>query len=836
MTKHRSAFTIRGTVRDPQDRAGVAGLTVRALDQHLAVDDRLGKAVTDAHGRFELRYAKRDFARVFLEAKPTLYLQLENAAGEVVHISTEPVGHEAAATRGIDLTLRRDVVAAAAIEPTRALYRTLLAINPNYFGAAPQSGLPKLAQLVPSTAYEQLGCIGLSPHDDTLEAVLTVKLPYGYGGELCGPGTREWVSFFIDYDDGRGFVLAGAPVDVRVHDLMATGGGELHYAVRRAFTPDHLLDCSMPQVVRLRAILSWEVPATQPSFVPVWGDVKDAWIQLRPFAPLMPFIPDLALTPTFALFGDLATIKATAEASLAALAVQASSGRVEPERAQLQPLLAKNPNYFGSLSRATTRPQLAEDLAKLPWALAYDPSLLEPVIPLPIAAKKYEELTCVGLYPEHDLLEATFVTKLPYGFSGDPCTTGSVEHVAFYIDFGAGFVHVGTDHVRVYDVAAPDGEPLCFAAKARVRDIAARLRDCGHENVVTVRAVLSWGHDPTPYGPTYVPAWGNVLDRRVQLRPATGPSATVGIELISEIHVHEIAQSGAARGYAYDPGDTVAPLTYDRPFGGIVAVHGNVNVPGATRYRFLVGGDPIRDPRFARNPLFWLPTLERTPDADGWFSIADYDTDVASYSLTPLLHWRTYGKDGLYRLRLELGDASGPMPGQAVEIDLRLDNTGIDMFSFGGALATLPMTGVAVLDAAGQPKKCGEYVGSDTIRVFGNFRDDHFEQWRVIVAGGNLPTSGVLVASGSFPSLVSGVGPTGIVGAGDGSAGQELVAFDLCSPSFPQSPLKVKCAYVVSLTVWDRAIVGSVSGYSFNTTAHSRQAHVTFTWDPAGQC
>ncbi len=91
------------------------------------------------------------------------------------------------------------------------------------------------------------------------------------------------------------------------------------------------------------------------------------------------------------------------------------------------------------------------------------------------------------------------------------------------------------------------------------------------------------------------------------------------------------------------------------------------------------------------------------------------------------------------------------------------------------------------------------------------------------------------MATGSFRTPVSGVyDDTGIIGAGNGAAGRQIASFDLCS--IPQSPLKVKCAYVVTLRVWDRAVVGYVSGYAFNTTVHGRTAHVTFNWDPAGQC
>jgi hypothetical protein len=839
MSKHHDAFIIRGTVRDPKDHGGVAGLTVKVLDEHLAAERRFPAAKTDEHGRFELRYSGKDFAAAMLEARPNLYLQLENAAGDVVHVTATPIVHEAVAVRGLELEVPRNAVAGAAVEHTRTFFKQLVGINPNYFGGAAATGLPQLSPLGASTQYEALGCIGLSPQDDTLEAIVVVKLPYGYGGGPCGPGTKEYVAFFIDYGDGLGWKAAGAPVEVRVHDLMATGRGEIHYAVRRAFTPQYVLPCDKPQVVRLRAILSWESIPTNPNYVPVWGEVKEEWIQLRPSVPLLPFIP-LPFPSAFALFGDLQAIKTKVDASLAALAAQAASGKVEAERAQLLPILAKNPNHFGSLSKAPAGPQLLADLAKFSVVAGLDPSLLQPV-PLPqLVATRYEELTCVGLYPEQDLLEATFLVKQQFGYNGDLCTTGSVEYVAFYVDFGAGFQHVGTDAVPVHDIPATAARNLAYAAKVKIGDIESKLRDCEHENIVTVRAVLSWNYDPTPFGPYYAPPWGNVLERRVSLRPLGGPASQCELELVSQIHVDEISQLGADRGYAYDPLDTTPPLAHNRPFGGIVAIHGKINVVGATRYRLMVsadGGtswDPVRDPRYARNPLPWLGPVVRTPDAEGWLSIADYQADLASYSLAALAHWQSAGKNGPYRLRLELGDTSGPMPGQHDEVDVVLDNRGIELFTFGGALAVLPMTGVAVLDAAGQPKKCDLFQGREPIRVFGNFRDDHFDQFRVAVTGGNI-SGAVPVATGSFRTPVTWLwDDTGIIGAGPGSPGKELVAFDLCA--VPQSPVKAKCAYAVSLTVWDRAIVGYLSGHVFATTSHSSTTYVTFDWDPAGQC
>ena len=67
----------------------------------------------------------------------------------------------------------------------------------------------------------------------------------------------------------------------------------------------------------------------------------------------------------------------------------------------------------------------------------------------------FEELRCVGLYPESDLLEAVLTVKQSTGYSGRLCGNGSTEYVAFWIDFndGNGFQYMGTSTVNVHDLA-----------------------------------------------------------------------------------------------------------------------------------------------------------------------------------------------------------------------------------------------------------------------------------------------------------------------------------------------------------------------------------------------
>ena len=54
-------FRIHGIVQELESGQGMPELIVEALDKDLIYDDRLGSAITDAEGRFELRYEKEDF-------------------------------------------------------------------------------------------------------------------------------------------------------------------------------------------------------------------------------------------------------------------------------------------------------------------------------------------------------------------------------------------------------------------------------------------------------------------------------------------------------------------------------------------------------------------------------------------------------------------------------------------------------------------------------------------------------------------------------------------------------------------------------------------------------
>lgn len=139
-----------------------------------------------------------------------------------------------------------------------------------------------------STKYEQMECIGLDPKPtvETLAAVIRIKLPVGYSGTPCMAGSREYVTFWADYDNNGIFETCLGTTSVQVFDIAKIPKEGLEYAV---FLPvdfnDHRRPCEKgPVVIPIRAILSWQVPppCNNPNYIPVWGNRLETLIQIRP--------------------------------------------------------------------------------------------------------------------------------------------------------------------------------------------------------------------------------------------------------------------------------------------------------------------------------------------------------------------------------------------------------------------------------------------------------------------------------------------------------------------------------------------------------------------------
>ena len=453
-------------------------------------------------------------------------------------------------------------------ETERRHFIPRLLTNPNYFGNLPDSPYKPVKEIIANTSYEELKCIGFSPELSRLEGVVWIKQPTGYDGGLCTSGSQEYVSFYLSYDNGATWLAQGT-VNFTVYDV--TGPHPLEYAVSLPIQTDKKL-CYEANLPLVRAILSWGTPPSGPNAHPVWGNIIETRIQIPGFLldvslPILLSAAQVTLPPALAaIVAPDATIKLQAPQALSATALsgQYANTAVPPHRflqAQIQSAL-KNPASLAASSAYLSN--LGVDVSAVLKALAATSGNTD-----------YEQLECIGLEEgdgNPDALAATLVIKLPTGYLGSPCFAGSYEYVAFWIDWGAGWVWVGTTSTNVHDIAAIPLEGLSFAVLLPV-NLNAHRKTC-EEGPVTaqVRAILSWNSPPPPSNPDFVPVWGNRLDTNILVNPGAGVQIGDFTPYITSICAAAPCDINPLSGWA-NPG------TGDNPFGASIAIYGYI--PGA---------------------------------------------------------------------------------------------------------------------------------------------------------------------------------------------------------------------------------------------------------------
>jgi carotenoid cleavage dioxygenase len=81
-------MSVAGTVVEQESGKPIQGLRVRAFDKDLIFDDKLGDTLTDAQGKFEIRFTEAQF-RDFGETTPDLYIRIYDAGGKKLLYTTE---------------------------------------------------------------------------------------------------------------------------------------------------------------------------------------------------------------------------------------------------------------------------------------------------------------------------------------------------------------------------------------------------------------------------------------------------------------------------------------------------------------------------------------------------------------------------------------------------------------------------------------------------------------------------------------------------------------------------------------------------------------------------
>lgn len=143
-----------------------------------------------------------------------------------------------------------------------------------------------------NTQYEELACVALNRELNELHGAIHITRPYGYMGNLCTKGSREYIAFYMDF--GSGWEYMGT-TSVNVHDIASMPKDGLWY---NAFLPVNLLPhqkkACVAGVAKVRGILSWNQvpPPNDPDFVAPWGDWEECLVEVKPLpAGVVPGMP-----------------------------------------------------------------------------------------------------------------------------------------------------------------------------------------------------------------------------------------------------------------------------------------------------------------------------------------------------------------------------------------------------------------------------------------------------------------------------------------------------------------------------------------------------------------
>jgi len=567
----------------------------------------------------------------------------------------------------------------------RGTFKALLLTNPNYFGNLKESKFAPVLPISGSTYYEELGCVGYHPQDGCLEAVVYVNQPSGYGTDICGPGTPEYVRYYLSFDNGATWQDQGM-TSFQAHNIPegTEGTKRLEYAASMRV---HLkkMPCFLDPLIRVRAILSWNnpPPSNQPNWTPVWGNVKEATILLEPrrfFLPpeLFQFVK-VKLPPLLeeVLSPDLSIQTKSKILGAAELAEHYKDKGIPVHRFAFKEMSA-----FISAKTGLS----AESFAKILPGIEIGPSIIDVLFPKTDGDISFEELKCIGLDPNFpDTLVGIIQVKKPSGYSGGPCTDGSREYVTFWADFdgnGSFETCLGTAQVRVYDLSNIPSQGLCYAVRLPV-DLAAHRQLCKKgPKVVRIRAILSWNVPAPCANPNHVPVWGNREETLINIASVAGAPAGK-IAILGGIPVSFIDHVTGLT--THDAVFATNNLPPDNPDGNINTVDarpcpfaGRVTVQGAPllQHSYMVEVTPVG----GGAPTAVVTDLVLTRQ-DGSTHPHHADPVTLRFSYLPfneninsvLAQWDTTG-DVQWQVKLSTFDGAGNLVGEDTHI-IQLDNT-----------------------------------------------------------------------------------------------------------------------------------------------------------------
>jgi len=551
----------------------------------------------------------------------------------------------------------------------RSQQHWLLLKNPNYFGIQDKdSPLNQLfkpeVNIQYNTFYEQVTCVSYKPDIQRLSAIIKVKQGYGYSGGPCTPGSKEYVRFYVSYDNGTSWEDEGV-ADFNIHDFGANE--DLCYELFTTFTPKKRSCCDKkPVLPRARAILSWNQPppAGAPFWIPIWGNVLDANIQAAPRTGFICLLDDILVNVGVKLDEkqfdqvekNLPPLEYTAVAkenySLAEIS-KIYGKDVEPAR-----------KGYSFVSNALfTKAAITAPQYELLKKYELDLSDIIGVLQQQQFNTTYEEVSCVGLNREFDTLNAAIQIKRNAGYSGNLCSKGSKEYLAYYMDFGGGWVYMGTSSVTVHDIPVPDGG-LWYNAPLKIVLDPYQKEWC-QTGKAKLRVILSWNYVP-PIDPNWVAPWGDREECTVEIKPLPQgvPNGQLKpfIELLGGMPVDLISGvTGEANGL-----HTLGFTAVQSPFGGNTTLRGRFFNQNTHNFRYRIrviepgtSEHSVMTPVHIKTDTFGTisPAITLTPDANGWMPyLANPSSNT--FIVDDLFGSFVPAQNGVHYIKIEFEDVS----------------------------------------------------------------------------------------------------------------------------------------------------------------------------------
>lgn len=555
-----------------------------------------------------------------------------------------------------------------------------------------------------NTNYEQLLSVAYHPDLKRLEAIFATKQELGYNGNLCSDGSTAFVRFYLDY--GSGWEDQGY-TGVAQHDIPTQPDCQKHpekplnFAASLQITP-RTNYCKVPVLPRVRAILEWnKIPtAGDPNYHSTWGNTIDSYIQIKPR-------PKLLLDDSFVLHDILEIAVQNPELKLKDAATFVTGGTEAVQQADASaaaPLLQLSELvqlYKENKEVSAGRYGLMEVKSAL---ASYDPAFIQQKIKewdlLGLnwqdilnelqdtnANVDYEQLEAVGLDYNREEFVATLVIKRPIGYSGDLCTKGSLEYVAFWADWNndCKWEYVGYTTVNVHDIKPIPPGGLTYAAILPYNFEPFKKR-CANPQVVKIRAVLSWNVNPSSTDANKLEYWGNRLDTYIQLKPSVGTGTITPLfNIIGGIPVSEINNATGLTIAGAKFALNQVPVHEGSPFGGIIVIQGP-SFPGF-RYRIKVTNTSDASFYYLTNDFVVVGFLPVFPYVQ--YTTVTADTLTHYYNYQPfekntdnvLARWSP-GTNDLLRIDMEIEGVAGvftryiQMDNKAPDILLQVNDGG----------------------------------------------------------------------------------------------------------------------------------------------------------------